>query len=164
MTWTNLFGGRTFLVALVAISALLPPMAGAEEALSPPAQRGLVFVRTHCAKCHAIDRISPSPLAAAPPFRKLHERYPVETLQESLAEGIVTGHPAMPEFQLDPGQVNDVITYLKSQRYLLTQTSCAGLTRASMLSRLHVTARQRTLRMDRRVKPRGDGPVSTSSA
>ena len=114
MTWTNLFGGRTFLVALVAISALLPPMAGAEEALSPPAQRGLVFVRTHCAKCHAIDRISSSPLAAAPPFRKLHERYPVETLQESLAEGIVTGHPAMPEFQLDPGQVNDVITYVKS--------------------------------------------------
>ena len=114
MTWTNLFGGRTFLVALVAISALLPPMAGAEEALLPPAQRGLVFVRTHCAKCHAIDRISPSPLAAAPPFRKLHERYRVETLQESLAEGIVTGHPAMPEFQLDPGQVNDVITYVKS--------------------------------------------------
>jgi hypothetical protein len=37
-------------------------------------------------------------------------RYPVATLQE----GIVTGHPAMPEFQLDPGQVNDVITYLKS--------------------------------------------------
>jgi hypothetical protein len=30
------------------------------------------------------------------------------------AEGIVTGHPSMPEFQLDPGQVNDVITYLKS--------------------------------------------------
>jgi cytochrome c len=114
MVWTKLFGGRSFLAAAVAISALLPPMAGAEEALSPPAQRGLVFVRTHCAKCHAIDRASPSPLAAAPPCRKLHERYPVETLQESLAEGIVTGHPSMPEFQLDPGQVNDVITYLKS--------------------------------------------------
>jgi cytochrome c len=87
---------------------------GPEDALSPPAQRGLVFVRTHCAKCHAIDRVSQSPLPAAPPFRRLHERYPVETLQESLAEGIVTGHPSMPEFQLDPGQVNDVITYLKS--------------------------------------------------
>jgi hypothetical protein len=38
----------------------------------------------------------------------------VESLQESLAEGIVTGHPSMPEFQLDPGQVGDVIAYLKS--------------------------------------------------
>jgi cytochrome c len=118
LPWTDLFGGRSYcrsvVVAAVAISALLPPLAGAEEALSPPAQRGLVFVRTHCAKCHAIDRVSQSPLPAAPPFRRLRERYPVETLQESLAEGIVTGHPSMPEFQLDPGQVNDVITYLKS--------------------------------------------------
>jgi cytochrome c len=100
MRWSNLFGGRSHfrsvLTAAIAISALLPPMAEAEEALSPPAQRGLVFVRTHCAKCHAIDRVSQSPLP------------------ESLAEGIVTGHPSMPEFQLDPGQVNDVITYLKS--------------------------------------------------
>jgi hypothetical protein len=31
-----------------------------------------------------------------------------------LAEGIVTGHPTMPEFQLDAGQVGDFIAYLKS--------------------------------------------------
>ena len=55
-----------------------------------------------------------SPLKVAPPFRTLHERYPVESLEEALGEGIVTGHPTMPEFQLDPGQVRDVVTYLKS--------------------------------------------------
>jgi len=71
-------------------------------------------VRAHCARCHSVDRVSNSPLAIAPPFRTLHERYPVESLQESLAEGIVTGHPTMPEFRLDPGQVADVIAYLKS--------------------------------------------------
>ena len=69
---------------------------------------------TYCSKCHSVDRVGPSPLKVAPPFRTLHDRYPVETLQESLAEGIVTGHPSMPEFQLDPGQVDDVIAYLKS--------------------------------------------------
>ena len=53
-------------------------------------------------------------MKAAPPFRTLHSRYPVESLEESLAEGIVTGHPAMPEFQFDPEQVGDVIAYLKS--------------------------------------------------
>ncbi len=95
-------------------TVLLPQTASSEEALSPQAQRGLVFVRTHCAKCHSVDRVGPSPLKIAPPLRTLHERYPVETLQESLAEGIVTGHPTMPEFQLDPGQVGDVIAYLKS--------------------------------------------------
>ena len=71
-------------------------------------------MRTHCSRCHSVDRVSNSPLAIAPPFRTLHERYPVESLQESLAEGIVTGHPTMPEFRLDPGQVADVIAYLKS--------------------------------------------------
>lgn len=84
------------------------------DAQSPAAQRGLVFVRTHCAQCHAIDKVSPSPLAAAPPFRTLHRKYPVESLEEALAEGIVTGHPSMPEFRLDLGQVNDVITFFKT--------------------------------------------------
>ena len=107
-------GYRSLVAAALLISALLPTAARSTEAFSPAAQRGLVFVRTNCSRCHAIDKLSPSPLAEAPPFRTLHERYPVESLQESLAEGIITGHPSMPEFRLDPGQVNDVITYLKS--------------------------------------------------
>jgi cytochrome c len=100
--------------AVFAAATLSSQAAHCQEALSPPAQRGLVFVRTHCAHCHAIGRVSGSPLHIAPPFRTLHQRYPVESLQESLAEGIITGHPSMPEFRLDPGQVTDVITYLKS--------------------------------------------------
>ncbi len=101
-------------LCVIACIVIWPQVGKSEEALSPAAQRGLVFVRTHCAKCHSVDRVSQSPLPVAPPFRRLHERYPVETLQESLAEGIVTGHPSMPEFKLDPGQVSDVISYLKS--------------------------------------------------
>ena len=100
--------------ATLTLALLLPSLASGEDVLSPAEQRGFVFVRTHCARCHAIDKISASPLKMAPPFRTLHERYPVESLQEALAEGIVTGHPSMPEFQLDPGQVADVIAYLKS--------------------------------------------------
>ena len=70
--------------------------------------------RLYCARCHAIDKVSPSPLRIAPPFRTLHERYPVETLEEALAEGIVTGHPSMPQFQFEPDQINDFIGFLKS--------------------------------------------------
>jgi len=77
-------------------------------------QRGQTFVRINCSRCHSIDKTSPSPLRIAPPFRNLHLKYPVETLEEALAEGIVIGHPAMPEFRLDPGQVGDVIAFLKS--------------------------------------------------
>jgi len=86
----------------------------AHAQMSPAAQRGLTYVRIHCAECHAIDKVSPSPLRPALPLRELHRRYPVDTLAESLAEGIRTGHPSMPEYQLDPGQVGDVIAYLKT--------------------------------------------------
>ena len=77
-------------------------------------QRGFAFAQANCARCHAIGRVGASPLAIAPPFRTLHTRYPVEDLAESLAEGIVTGHPTMPEFQLDRAQISDLIAYLKS--------------------------------------------------
>lgn len=87
---------------------------GAAAALSPPEQRGFVFVQTNCSKCHAVGRFGDSPLAIAPPFRTLHENYPVEDLAEALVEGIVVGHPSMPQFELDPAQVDDVIAYLKS--------------------------------------------------
>ena len=102
------------LFTLTALLASAAPRARSAEAMSPAAQRGFVLLRTNCARCHAIDKISPSPLAIAPPFRTLHQRYPVEQLQEPLAEGIVTGHPTMPEFKFDPDQVGDIIAYFKS--------------------------------------------------
>ena len=77
-------------------------------------EQGKRLALTYCAKCHSIDKVTPSPLKIAPPFRTLHERYPVETLQEALAEGIVTGHPTMPEFRFDADQVGDFIDYLKT--------------------------------------------------
>jgi mono/diheme cytochrome c family protein len=104
----------TFAAAVILYVASGGPDAGAAETLSPRAQRGLTFVRTHCAGCHAIGKIGDSPLRIAPPFRTLHTKYPVESLQEAFAEGIVTGHPTMPQFRLDPGQIDDVIGYLKS--------------------------------------------------
>jgi mono/diheme cytochrome c family protein len=77
-------------------------------------QRGLAFARIHCAQCHAIDKFSESPLKIAPPFRTLHLKYPVENLEEALAEGISTGHPSMPEFRLEVDQIGDFIAFLKT--------------------------------------------------
>ncbi len=84
------------------------------QAQSPSVQRGQQFARANCARCHSTDKVSPSPLRIASPFRNLHLRYPVETLEEPLAEGIVTGHPNMPEFRLEPDQIADFIAFLKS--------------------------------------------------
>lgn len=94
--------------------ALLITSAVAQPGLEPAAQRGLTIARTNCARCHSIDKVTPSPLAIAPPFRTLHKKYPVENLQEALAEGLSTGHPTMPEFRFDPDQVSDFIAFLKT--------------------------------------------------
>lgn len=98
---------------LGSLFATLPMVDTQAETRGNPAL-GLIFVREYCASCHAIGRTGTSPLAIAPPFRDLHRRYPVDNLSEALAEGIVTGHPTMPEFRLEPDQVGNVIAYLKS--------------------------------------------------
>jgi cytochrome c len=97
----------------VAGAILILGCAGAFAA-SPSAQRGLNIARTYCARCHSIDKVTESPLKIAPPFRTLHERYPLTDLEEPLAEGIVTGHPTMPEYKFEPDQIHDFIEFLKT--------------------------------------------------
>jgi cytochrome c len=99
---------------ILPLSLALVLLAVPAFAQSPAAQRGLTFLQTHCAQCHSIDKVSESPLAIAPPFRTLHLKYPIENLQRPLAEGIMAGHPTMPQFRLEPDQVRDVIAYLKA--------------------------------------------------
>lgn len=77
-------------------------------------QRGAVYAQANCASCHAIGRAGDSPLTAAPAFRSLGLSYPVSDLAEAFAEGIVTGHPAMPEFRMTSGENADLIAYLES--------------------------------------------------
>jgi len=77
---------------------------------------GRRFVEMHCARCHAIGREGDSPFREAPPFRDLHHRWNTEFLAEALAEGIVVGHPAMPAFELNPREIDDVLAYLATLR------------------------------------------------
>jgi mono/diheme cytochrome c family protein len=77
-------------------------------------QRGRVILAANCARCHAIERTGDSPHRAAPAFRTLGQRYPIDSLAEALAEGLVTGHPDMPEFVFDVEDVGAILAYLKS--------------------------------------------------
>ena len=68
----------------------------------------------NCASCHAVGRNGESSNKLAPPFRTLGQRYPVESLEESLGEGIMSGHPDMPEFVASPDQIDAIIAYIGS--------------------------------------------------
>jgi mono/diheme cytochrome c family protein len=104
---------------VLAILALLT-LAGqhAAEAQDAPAgmERGRQIAEELCARCHAIGQEGDSPHVEAPPFRTFHQKWPVEQLEEALAEGIVVGHPDMPEFTLEPGDISSLIAYLQTLR------------------------------------------------
>lgn len=102
------------LIALGIALAISLALHGLVNAQSGAVQRVQQFARANCARCHSIDKVTNSPLALAPEFRSLHKRYPVENLREALSEGIVTSHQNMPEFRLEPDQINDFLAFLKS--------------------------------------------------
>lgn len=79
-----------------------------------PANEGKLALESRCARCHAIGENDKSPRADAPPFREIVMRYPPESLAESLAEGIASGHPDMPSFVLSPDEIGAVIAYLST--------------------------------------------------
>ncbi len=101
---------RTLIAAAVLVLLAVQPAMARNRA----ADRGFDYARRNCAMCHAIGASGQSPNAMAPPFRELHKRYPVDNLAEALAEGILTGHPQMPEFRLSPAEIDDLIAYLKT--------------------------------------------------
>lgn len=95
---------------LLALGLSSAPPAAAQS----PEERGRAIAEQHCARCHAIGREGDSPLPIAVPFRELPKRYPVEQLAEAFAEGIVTGHPDMPEFSFEPPQIGALLAYISS--------------------------------------------------
>jgi mono/diheme cytochrome c family protein len=96
------------------LGALMLSAAPAHAADKSLADKGEVLLRENCSRCHAIGKTGESPHPPAPPFRTLSSKYPVEDLAESLAEGIVSGHPDMPIFVFSPLDVEAIIDYLQS--------------------------------------------------
>jgi cytochrome c len=98
------------LLGLYFILAMTPAVAGDAAA----AERGEALLGKHCSRCHAIAGTGESQHPQAPPFRTLGKRYRIEFLEEALGEGIISGHPDMPEFEFAPADVGAIVAYLKS--------------------------------------------------
>jgi mono/diheme cytochrome c family protein len=98
-------------VALLAVATAFASPVFGQASLR---ERGQAIAQRHCARCHAIDDTSDSPMGLAPPFRDLSKRYAIENLAEALAEGIVTGHPAMPRFTFEPREIDALLTFIGS--------------------------------------------------
>jgi mono/diheme cytochrome c family protein len=102
------------LVALLGLAAPGKAVGPAHAETVSLAAEGRRILAGQCERCHAIGHTGESALAAAPAFRLLHKKYPVDHLAEALAEGIATGHLAMPEFIFTPDEIAAILAYLAS--------------------------------------------------
>jgi len=80
--------------------------------LSLEAEKGRALLQANCSRCHAIGLTGESPHGEAPPFREVMKVYGAKSLEEALGEGLVTGHPDMPEFVFAPEDVAAIENYL----------------------------------------------------
>ncbi len=105
---------RTILVALAAAACAASPRAPTPLSTEATAADGLRLAEINCARCHALAATGESRHPMAPPFRTLSRNYPVNALEEAFAEGILVGHRDMPEFQLEPAEIDALVRYLNS--------------------------------------------------
>ena len=101
-------------LAFLAQAAFAQAVSAQDGANADNLKRGETLLTNNCASCHAIGPTGESPRPAAPLFRTLGRKYPIESLEEALGEGLVSGHPDMPEFQFEARDVGAIIAYLKS--------------------------------------------------
>lgn len=109
---------RVLLIVVGVLAFLASPVAADDATTDDGAKEniaaGKAMAMKLCARCHAIGLTGDSPFAPAPPFRTFGKKWPIDSLAEAFAEGIVVGHPAMPEFQFEPDQVDALLAYLES--------------------------------------------------
>jgi mono/diheme cytochrome c family protein len=105
---------RSRLAVILLAPFLLAGSTCLAHAQQSPEARGEALLSQHCGMCHVVGRVGTSPHNMAPAFRTLGQRYPIESLEEALGEGLLTGHPDMPEFAFGPRDVGAIIRYLQS--------------------------------------------------
>jgi cytochrome c len=97
----------------ISLAAVILVVASTARGVAGDARAGQAFATGNCAGCHAIGLTGASPNPKAPTFRVVARKYRLADLEEGLAEGIVTGHNAMPEFILTPQQIDDLLAHLR---------------------------------------------------
>lgn len=106
-----------FGAACSAVQPAAPPSSSwptAADGPAPAAERGRQLAEAACSGCHSTGAAGPSPMAAAPPFRQVVHRYPLDRLEAAFAEGLVTSHPAMPAFVFRASEIDDLVAWLET--------------------------------------------------
>jgi len=101
-------------MSIRALLAAVLLLAGMQQVYAQDLKHGEALIARHCGTCHAVGRTDTSTDKNAMALRTIGQRYPVESLEEALGEGFMSGHPDMPELKFDADDVGAIIAYLKS--------------------------------------------------
>ena len=99
---------------LVLAGVLAGGLATAAAAETAAVERGRLIAAQRCRVCHAVAEAGDSPHAHVIPFRRLHERAPVEMLEAARRTGVVSGHDEMPMFELGRADAAALADYIES--------------------------------------------------
>ena len=101
---------KRIFASLTLLAALTLP-AHADDAL---VAHGKGLAEKNCVTCHAVGTMGDSPLRDAPPFRDIAANYDEGELEDAFNDGVVTQHPAMPDWQMSPEQAAALASYIMS--------------------------------------------------
>lgn len=107
--------GTVVATMLHACASQLAPSALVEA--SPASEMlaaGAQIAQAQCGACHNTNRAGPSPLPAAPEFRRISARYRLDVLREELQQGVHVGAAEMPKFSLTLAEIDALSAYLDS--------------------------------------------------
>ena len=113
----RVFAARRALSFIVMLGIASFSISTVARAADGDPKRGHAIAKKYCSPCHAVEaKQKKSPVADAPPFSTFASKWPLEDIEEALAEGIMVGHEGvqMPVFELDPPSIEDLIAYLRS--------------------------------------------------
>lgn len=82
-------------------------------------ERGQSIAEQTCLQCHTKFEGDPLPdpnVTSAPALASFGQRWPLENLEEALAEGITVSHDnmTMPEFSFTPENIADLLSYMET--------------------------------------------------
>jgi cytochrome c len=101
---------------LFAVLAVLmtAAVAQAQNETQDPIARGQGLAKEFCSECHAIGRTGDSSNEAAPSFRRLDQSVDLDEFIGRLRDGLVSGHPDMPEFKFNAADARAMRDYIRS--------------------------------------------------
>lgn len=107
----NFFSRATRASAVSLALASLTFVGAGTPAAAGDARHGATIAQRWCAECHVVSAEQASAFADAPSFGDIARR---RADRKEIANFLANPHPPMPDMHLSRGEIDDIVTYIRS--------------------------------------------------